>query len=260
MRHKPKKSLGQNFLIDGNIQRKLIAACKLRAQDTVLEIGSGEGQLTQAIAAQVKSLDAFEIDAGLCKILRAKLYGYPNLEIFNQDILKFKIKRHYTKVIGNIPYYITTPIIEHLLEYRNKIDAIFLTVQKEFSARITAAAGSKNYGALSCFIQYFTQAKNLFFIKKTCFFPRPKVDSSFLRLEVRKTPAVKVKDEEMFFQIIRGAFNKRRKTLRNSLAGIIPQERLKAFFQAYGIDENIRPEKLTLENFANLAKNAYLER
>lgn len=254
MHYKPKKSLGQNFLFDKNIQRKIIASCEFKTQDTVLEIGSGRGELTQAIAERVNAVCALEIDAGLCEILQDSLKNYPNVEIVNRDILKFNIKRHFSKVIGNIPYYITTPIIEHLLEHRDKIDTIFITVQKEFAARITAEAGSKEYGALSCFVQYFAQAQNLFLIKKTCFSPIPKVDSCFLRLRIRKERALKLKDEQMFFKIIRAAFNKRRKTLRNSLEDIVTQEKLNVFFKAYGIDYNIRPEKLTLENFANLAQ------
>jgi 16S rRNA (adenine1518-N6/adenine1519-N6)-dimethyltransferase len=251
---KPKKRLGQNFLVDKNIQRKIIASCELKPKDTVLEIGSGRGELTQAIAGQANSVYALEFDSGLCGILQDELKNYPNVKIINRDILKFNIKRHFSKVIGNIPYYITTPIIAHLLKHRDKINTIFITVQKEFAARITARPGSKEYGALSCFVQYFAQAQNLFLIKKTCFSPMPKVDSCFLRLRIRKERALKLKDEQVFFKIIRAAFNKRRKTLRNSLEGIVTQEKLDMFFKEYGIDYNIRPEKLTLENFANLTQ------
>lgn len=259
MHLKPKKSLGQNFLIDKNIQRKIIDACELRPCDIVLEIGGGRGELTRLIADNADKVYCLEIDRYLCKTLKDGLKGYTNIKIINQDILKFNLKKNFKnsknkiKVIGNLPYYITTPIIEHLLKYREKIITVFITVQKEFARRLTALAGSKDYGSFSCFAQYYTKAKILFLIKKGCFRPQPNVDSTFLRLEIRKVPPVKINDERLFFKIIRGAFNKRRKTLRNSLKGIVSTERLEVFFNKYNIDTNTRPECLALEDFAKLA-------
>lgn len=262
MRIKPKKSLGQNFLIDENIRRKIIACLELKPSDIVLEIGSGRGELTALIAQRTAKLYALEIDNELCIQLKSNLKGYSNAVIINKDILEFNLKKHFSrlgyknsriKVFGNIPYYICSPIIEHLLKYREKIESIFITVQREFARRITASPGSKEYGAFSCFVQYYTQAKIVLNIKKTCFFPKPKVDSSLLRLSVRLNPSVHLKDEGLFFKIIRAAFNQRRKILRNSLKEIIPPGKLEEFFEKYGIDSKIRPEDLSLEDFAHLS-------
>jgi 16S rRNA (adenine1518-N6/adenine1519-N6)-dimethyltransferase len=258
MHIKPKKGLGQNFLIDKNIQRKIIAACQFKSSNTVLEIGAGRGELTRLLADTVGRLFALEIDPFLSKILQDDFKGYPNIKIINGDILKFNLRRYFSKlknkikIIGNIPYYITTPIIEHLLKSRDKIDTIFLTVQKEFAKRITATSSSGDYSSFSCFLQYYTNPQILFSINKTCFRPMPKVDSSFLRLEIRQKAAVITKNEKLFFQIIRSAFNKRRKTLRNSLRDRVSPEKLDKFFIKYGINRNIRPENLTLQDFANL--------
>ena len=260
MRHQPKKRLGQNFLFDKNIQRKIIASCGLKKDDVILEIGAGRGELTQLIAPSVRRIYALEIDKNLCAVLEGNLAGFSNVKIVNQDILAFDLGKYFAKfknkikVIGNIPYYISTPIIERLLKYRGKIESVYLTVQKEFAERLAAPAGSKVYGSLSCFVQYYAQPQILFRIKKTSFTPRPKVDSCFLRLEIRSEPAVKVADEKLFFRIIRTAFNQRRKTLRNSLSGIIPAQNLEKFFTRSGIGRNIRPEQMSLENFAFLTE------
>jgi 16S rRNA (adenine1518-N6/adenine1519-N6)-dimethyltransferase len=255
---KPKKGLGQHFLVDKNIQRKIIANCAFGGSDIVLEIGAGRGELTGLIAHRVKKVYALEIDSYLCEVLKDNLSNYTNIEIINQDILKFDLRRYFKKpnqkivVVGNIPYYITSPILERLLKFRAKIDTIFITVQKEFARRMTACAGSKDYGAFSCFVQYYAQPRALFFIKKTSFLPIPKVDSAFVRLKIRRFLPLNLKKERLFFKIIRAAFNKRRKTLRNSLQGTISSLKLEAFFNRYNLDTDIRPEKLTLEDFIHL--------
>jgi len=259
MHLKPKKYLGQNFLTDKNIQRKIVYFCGLTPSDVVFEIGAGRGELTELIAKTAKKVYALEIDSNLCDILKENLKKFKNIKIINKDILKFDFKSYFAKsknklyVIGNIPYYITTPIIGHLLKYRSKINTIFISVQKEFARRMCATCGSKDFGALSCFIQYYTQPEILFDIKKNCFFPTPKIDSSFVQLKLTQKPQVKVKEERLFFKIIRCAFNQRRKTLRNSLKGIVSPKKLNRFFEKYGIDINIRPEDLALNDFANLA-------
>ncbi len=259
--HKPKKRLGQNFLIDKNIQRKIIRACDLSGEDIVLEIGAGTGNLTSQLALASKKVYALEIDTRLLPALDENLKGLANYQVVKADILKFDINKFLKenkikqkiKVIGNIPYYISSPIIEHLILYRDKIGEIFLTVQKEFSRRVAAIPGSKDYGSFSCFAQYYLKPEIIFEIKKNSFYPAPKVDSCFLALKIREKPAVKVHDEAMFFKLIRAAFNQRRKTLRNSLEGIMAQEALEEFFNAHGINRNVRPEDLSLEQFASLS-------
>lgn len=255
---KPIKALGQNFLIDQNIQRKIIASCRLELSDTVVEIGPGRGELTNLLVGQVKSIYAFEKDSKLASALEGNFKNRIDIEIVNNDFLKVDLNKYFKsknkiKIIGNIPYYISTPIIEKLLEYRDKIDSIFITVQKEFAERVVANPGPKIYGSLSCFVQYYTCPKILFTISSSCFRPKPKVDSAFLELKVLPEPSVKVSDEELFFKIIRAAFNQRRKTLRNSLEDIISKDNLERFFIKNNLNSNIRPEQLSLKYFADLA-------
>jgi len=258
---KPKKSLGQNFLIDKNIQKKIICACDLAKEDIILEIGAGKGDLTAQFAQSAHKVYALEIDQRLYPLLEQALAAFDNCQIIKSDILKFDLSkflqnnkiRQKIKVIGNIPYYISSPIIEHLIGYRKDISAAFITVQKEFGRRARAVPGSKAYGSFSCFVQYYAQCEILFEIKKNSFKPVPNVDSCFLSLEFRDKPAVLVRDEGIFFKLIRTAFNQRRKTLRNSLDGLVAQDRLKNFLQGSGIDKNVRPEDLSLEQFANLS-------
>jgi 16S rRNA (adenine1518-N6/adenine1519-N6)-dimethyltransferase len=258
---KPKKSLGQNFLIDKNIQKKIIRACNLSKDDIVLEIGAGKGDLTALFAQSVKAVYALEIDMRLYPLLEQVLGAYDNCRVIKCDILKFDLSRFLQdnqikqkiKVIGNIPYYISSPIIEHLIGYRQDISCAFITVQKEFGRRARAVAGSKEFGSFSCFVQYYARCRILFEIKKNSFKPAPNVDSCFLLLEFRDHPLVIVQDEEMFFKLIRTAFNQRRKTLRNSLDGFLPQDKLEQFFDTTGINKNVRPEDLSLEQFARLS-------
>ena len=258
MHIKPKKNLGQNFLVDRNIREKILNACGLNADDRVLEIGAGKGELTELIAERVKSVYALEIDKRLFDFLTSAYRPHTNIKFINADILKFdlsKIKPAGGKLIvfGNIPYYISSPIIEHMFKYRQLISDIFLTVQKEFAERVVASAGTKKYGSFSCFAQYYSAPKIIFNIGKGCFRPQPKVDSAFLRLSIRKDPPVNVDDENNLFRIIRAAFNKRRKTLRNSLEGVVPKAELEDFLFKNKLDKNIRPERLTLEEFAKLS-------
>lgn len=256
----PKKRFGQNFLIDKNIQNKIIDACCIKKADIVLEVGAGGGELTEAICPQAAKVYAIELDRALADVLKQKFSGKKNVTVINQDILKLSLNKYFPrfirrlKVIGNIPYYISSPIIEYLFGYRKKIDSIYLTVQKEFGERILASPGTKDYGSFSLFVQYYAEAQKLFLIKKGCFRPSPKVDSCFLRLKIREKPPVKIKDEKLLFKIIRSAFGKRRKTLRNSLREIISQETLNKFFALSGKNINIRPEELTLGDFARLTR------
>lgn len=223
-----------------------------------MEIGAGRGELTRLIAQDVSQIICLELDHSLYEDLKDNLKSYTNVTLINKDILKFDLDKYFAKsenkikVFGNIPYYISSPIIAHLLRFRNKIETVFLTVQKEFGSRVVSGPGSKEYSSFSCFVQYYSEPKIIFDIKKNSFYPAPKVDSCFLRLDIRRNGAVEIEDEERYFKIIRAAFNKRRKTLRNSLKGIIAEEKLKLFFEECKINPGTRPERLTLRDFANL--------
>ncbi len=266
MRIPAKKSLGQNFLVDQNIRNKIIDALDLKPDDIVLEIGSGRGELTELISQRAQEVYTLEIDRQLLKILKESLSSRNNIQIMDQDILKLDLRllikqnkiKAKIKVFGNIPYYISSPIIEHLLNFRRYLSEIFITVQKEFAARVVAQPGSKDYSSFSCFVQYYTVPKISFHISKNCFKPSPKVDSSFLELKIREMPAVFVRDEELFFSIIRSAFNQRRKILRNSLLGVVDPRVLSSFFDKTGLSSKIRPECLNLENFALLGNLQFL--
>ena len=264
MHIKPKKSLGQNFLIDRNIQNKIIDSVDLSQDDTVLEIGPGEGAITGLLCRNAGKVFAVEIDRNLCVLLSIQFAKVQNLSVINADFIKFDLRSlparpaggppgNKLKVIGNIPYYITSPIVEHLLFYRERVEVIYLTVQKEFAQRMVADPGSKAYGSFSCFVQYYTEPEILFLIKKNSFHPPPKVDSCFLRMKLRQEPAVKVKNEAMLFKIIRTAFQQRRKTMKNGLEEVIPVKKLDEFYQTYDINPKIRAEDLSLQDFANLA-------
>lgn len=260
MRVKPKKKLGQNFLIDKNIQAKIMDACAFGPADSVLEIGAGRGELTRSIAQAGARVYALEIDASLCSLLRNTLQGFRNVTVIHADVLDFDPRNDLKglstklKVIGNIPYYITSPIIGHMLGYRMMIEVMFFTVQKEFAERLAALPGSKAYGSLSCFAQYYTRPQILFTIKRNSFFPAPNVDSSFLRLDIKEKPVPLAPDEAALFIVIRAAFNQRRKTLKNSLRGFIEPRDLEQFCSVYQVPKNTRPEDLSLSDFINLSK------
>ncbi|MFA5114617.1 MAG: 16S rRNA (adenine(1518)-N(6)/adenine(1519)-N(6))-dimethyltransferase RsmA [Candidatus Omnitrophota bacterium] len=254
---RPKKYLGQNFLSDKNVQRKIIESSGFSPKDTILEIGAGRGELTRLLADKVKKTYAVEIDAALSDRLKAEFNDNQKIKIINSDILRFNLDKSIPvpsriKVIGNIPYCLSTPIMGYLLGHLRRISVILMTVQKEFAERVAALPGSSDYGSLSCFVQYYCLPAVMFTIKKTSFWPVPKVDSCLLRLEARTRPPVKVRDEAELFKVIRAAFSKRRKTLRNSLKGIIDRGRLENFFQRCSINPDARPEELGLEDFARL--------
>ncbi|MCL4416566.1 MAG: 16S rRNA (adenine(1518)-N(6)/adenine(1519)-N(6))-dimethyltransferase RsmA [Actinobacteria bacterium] len=257
---KPKKSLGQNFLVDKNIIRKIISSPSFTGADIVLEIGSGRGELALALAKVVKQVYALEIDQRLYPELEKNLNGLNNCQVIKNDILKFDITKfcesnrigQKLRIIGNIPYYISSPIIEHLINHSNHIKDVYLTVQKEFARRVIAIPGSKDYGSFSCFVQYYAKAKILFNIKNSCFKPMPKVDSSFLALEFREKPEIEVKDEDGLFKLIRTAFSQRRKTLRNSLSEFLTRLELELVLSDLGVSINARAEELSLVQFIRL--------
>lgn len=258
MRVNLKKKLGQNFLTDKNIQSKILGSLELKTSDLILEIGAGSGEITCLLAKKAKKVYAVEIDPDLYGLLEDKVKDYANINVIKKDILKLDLQKiiaplnQKIKVFGNIPYYISTPIIAHLLKFRKNIGIIFITVQKEFARRITASAGSKDYGSLSFFVQYYTNPKKVLAIKRSSFFPPPKVDSCLLRLEPREKLPLGTVKEKFLFKVVRAAFNQRRKTLRNSLKGLLPPKKLERFFLKYSIDKNTRPERLTRHDFINL--------
>ncbi len=254
------KRFGQNFLIDKGKRDRMISLCGMRSTDLVLEIGPGLGALTESILPGCSRLIAIEKDRGLVNILKSFYKESKGLEILNMDILKYPLPALSSKikVIGNLPYYITSPIIFHLLKNRDNISSIFITVQKDVAQRILSAPGNRNYGLLSLNVQYYCQPLKLCAIPKGCFFPVPSVDSIFLSLMIRKKPPVNVRDERLFFMIMKAGFNRRRKTFFNALCkgGIISIDRrlLEKAFEISGLDSNIRAEDLNLEKFACLSE------
>ncbi len=232
----PLKRFGQNFLTDKNIVRKIVRCAGLTASDIVLEIGPGRGALTFEMAKIVKSLIAVELDRGQCLKLIEETKGLNNVDIVCGDILKFNLKSYLkkakirsVKVVANVPYYITTPIIEFLFKNIGCVDDIFLTVQREFADRITADPGTSAYGSLTCFVNYHCASERLFNIKSASFWPRPKVESSFLRLRPLKKSEqrVKARSKSLFFKVVRSAFGQRRKRLYASLSNVLDKESLK---------------------------------
>lgn len=254
-----KKFLGQVFLVDQNIQRKIINACDFKPQDYVLEIGAGNGKLTELILEKGAKVFALEVDYHLYEELKKKFFKRENIKILKKSILDFNIKKYFKdiseiKVFGNIPYYITSPIISHLIKHRDKINEAYLTVQKEFAQRIISLPGSKLYGMIACYVQYYTDPEILFYIKKRSFYPVPKVDSCFIKLKFKRGLTLDPKEENELFRIIHFAFNKRRKMLKNNLKGIVAQEKLEKFFKRFNISAQTRAEELSIYDFINLLK------
>lgn len=251
------KRFGQNFLIDAHVLDKIIAAAEIGPEDTVLEIGPGIGTMTQALAEHAGRVIAVEIDGNLIPILEENLKEYGNVEIINNDVMKVDIASlGVNKVVANLPYYITTPIIMGLLEARVPLDSITVMVQKEVADRMKAKAGTKDYGALSLAVQYYAQPYLVANVPQNCFMPRPNVGSAVIRLMLHKDAPVKTEDEKLMFSIIRAAFNQRRKTLQNCLnhfEGLkLDKETVAGVLSEMNINENIRGEALSLEQYAAL--------
>ena len=259
-----KKDYGQNFLTDSNILSKIVDCAGVTKEDTVLEIGPGIGSMTAYLCRAAAYVIAVEIDSTLIPILNETLSEYDNVSVLNADILKTDIKRlskEYAdgkplKVVANLPYYITTPIIMGLLEGDVPIDSITVMVQKEVADRMQVGPGTKDYGALSLAVQYYSKPKIMVNVPPECFMPRPKVGSAVIRLDLYDTPPIKTKDKDLMFKIIRAAFNQRRKTLTNALANsqnlnLTKEEAIEAVSRA-GLAPTIRGEALRLEEFALL--------
>ena len=258
------KKFGQNFLIDERVLEKIISAAEVNKDDFVLEIGPGIGTMTQYLAENAREVMAVEIDKNLIPILSDTLSAYDNVSILNADILKVDIAKIVeeknggkpVKVVANLPYYITTPIIMGLFESHVPIDSITVMVQKEVADRMQSGPGTKDYGALSLAVQYYAEPYVVANVPPNCFMPRPNVGSAVIRLTSHKKP-VAVKNEKLMFDIIRASFNQRRKTLVNGIYNVgglnKSKEELAAVLESIGLAANVRGETLTLEQFAALS-------
>lgn len=256
------KKYGQNFLIDSHVLDKIIRAADITGEDYVVEIGPGIGTMTQYLASAAKGVTAIEIDKALIPILHDTLEGYENVDIVNEDVLKTDLKKlaeeknggKPVKVVANLPYYITTPIIMGLFEKHVPLSGITVMVQKEVAERMKAGPGTKDYGALSLAVQYYARPYVAANVPPNCFMPRPGVGSAVIRLETYEKPPVKVEDETFFFAVIRASFNQRRKTLQNGLSHVpelgISKDMTVQALTRMGLSEAIRGEAMTLEQFA----------
>ncbi|ABO65422.1 MULTISPECIES: 16S rRNA (adenine(1518)-N(6)/adenine(1519)-N(6))-dimethyltransferase RsmA [Geobacillus] len=262
-----KKSLGQNFLIDTNILRKIVDAAGISGDTGAIEIGPGIGALTEQLARRAKKVVAFEIDSRLLPILADTLSAYDNVRIIHQDVLKADLHAVIAEefaevsdrmVVANLPYYVTTPIIMKLLTERLPIRGMVVMMQKEVADRLAAKPGTKDYGSLTIAVQYYTEAEVVMTVPRTVFMPQPNVDSAVIRLTKRSHPPVAVEDEEVFFQVVRASFAQRRKTLLNNLLNNLPdgkekKEQIERALDAVGIDPRRRGETLDMAEFASLS-------
>ena len=259
------KRFGQNFLIDAHVLEKIVSAAGITKDDCVLEIGPGIGTMTQYLAESAGQVIAVEIDTNLLPILADTLKDYSNVKVINQDILKvdiYELVKEYNngrpiKVVANLPYYITTPIIMGLFESNVPIDNITVMVQKEVADRMQVGPGSKDYGALSLAVQYYASPYIVANVPPNCFIPRPNVGSAVIRLTRYQEPPVQVKDPKLMFKLIRASFNQRRKTLQNGLNNSpeisFSKEEITKAIESLGVSPSVRGEALSLEQFAQLA-------
>lgn len=268
------KKFGQNFLINTSILEEIIDAAEITREDFVLEIGPGIGTMTQYLCEAAREVVAVEIDTNLIPILGDTLSAYDNVEVMNADILKVDIAKladernggKPIKVVANLPYYITTPIIMGLFESHVPIDSITIMVQKEVADRMREGPGSKEYGALSLAVQYYAKPEIVVNVPPSCFMPQPKVGSAVIRLTRHENPPVDVDNEKLMFQVIRASFNQRRKTLANGLNNFgsfsLGKEEIQKSIEELGVPVNIRGEALSLEQFAKLSNiiNAKMKR
>jgi len=273
-----RKSLGQNFLTDEAVARRIVDAADVKSSDLVIEVGAGAGSMTLELAARAGRVAAIEIDRHLMPALAENLKEFDNVDIINEDILKLDIKkdiieatknRHTgfkagsVKVVANLPYYITTPVIMKFLEEEPGIDLMVFMVQKEVADRMMAEPGNKDYGALSVAVQYYSKPEKIFDVPPHCFIPQPDVDSTVIRLNIFKTPPVVLADKDLFFKTVRASFAQRRKTLVNALfnSGYFSKdkEQIKEVLKNLGIDERQRGETLSIMQFAQLS-NSFSEK
>lgn len=262
---KANKKLGQNFLVDDDVIDSIIASANLSRNSVVIEIGPGLGTLTAKLLEKAGKVIGIELDDRMIKILNDRFSLYNNLLLINDDILKVNLKQLISenlkefsevKIVANLPYYITTPIIMKLLEERLNIESIIVMVQKEVADRITAIPGDKLSGAITYSVNYYAEPDKIEFVDKCSFIPSPEVDSEVIKLKIREKPAVLVENEELFFQLIKASFMQRRKTLRNGISnsGIVKDKNiLTEIFEKLDLDSEVRGETLSLEQFAKLS-------
>lgn len=253
------KSLGQNFLVDDSVPRDIVEGADVNAEDMVIEIGPGVGTLTAQLLNAAKRVVAIELDKDLIPILKQELGENENFMLIHNDALKVDFneiigEEKSVKLVANLPYYVTTPIIVKLLKENYKFKSLTIMIQKEVAERMNAEPGNKDYGALSLLVQYYCNTSIVRNVAPTCFIPRPKVDSIVIRLDRLEEPKVNVQNEKLFFDIIRNSFNMRRKTLWNGTKSVgLPKEKLEAAFQKAGVDPKRRGETLSIQEFGLLS-------
>jgi 16S rRNA (adenine1518-N6/adenine1519-N6)-dimethyltransferase len=258
----PKKSLGQHFLIDRNILNKVVRTAQVSQEDVVLEVGPGLGEMTLALARKAKKVIAVEIDPKLMEILENKLVGIKNVELVKSDILEVNLKslvareRQLIKVVANLPYQISTPLLFRFIESKEVFSTLTLMLQKEVAERVVALPGKKEYGPLSIFSQLFLNLSIRFFVKPSAFFPLPKVESAVVHIVLREKPIVELEDEKWFKKVVRGCFSYRRKTLANALkhSGLTLPGSIELRLEEIGIDPRRRAETLSIQEFVHLAE------
>lgn len=258
----PRKRLGQHFLVDPNILNKVIRTAEVGKEDLVLEVGPGLGGMTLALAREVKKVIAIEIDRKLVAILKEKMTGHPNVEVVESDILKvdfkhfFKKEGHPIKVVANLPYQISTPLLFRFIESKEAFSTFTLMLQKEVAERMVAPPGRKEYGPLSIFVQMFLDVSIRFFIKPSAFSPPPKVESAVVHMVWKEKPMVQTNDEKWLKRVVKACFGYRRKTLINALrhSELSLPEPIGSSMEKSGIDPRRRPETLTIEEFTKLAE------
>lgn len=263
---RPRKELGQNLLVDPSLRDRIVAAASVSPHDIVVEIGPGMGALTLLLAEKALFLLAVEIDTRFCEHLRQLLRDAPNVEVRNADFLRLNLQEEIAnlrgrvpqatgvKFVSNLPFYITTPIVTKIIENRSLLDLCVLTVQKEVAERFTAEPGSRRYGAITLFLNYHAKVNFLFLAAREAFRPKPEVDGAVISLTPRARPGVKVCDEMFFFRVIGAAFGQRRKMLKNSLMSLgFPQSAIEHVLQKSRLDPRLRPERLSMADFARLS-------
>lgn len=262
------KSLGQNFLINEDVVNNIVSSSNICKEDLVIEIGPGLGTLTEELLQNAGKVIAIELDNRMINILKERFVAYTNFEIINEDVLKVDLSNliqtqkqennlKNAKIVANLPYYITTPIIMKLLEEKLDITSITVMIQKEVADRLIATPGEKQSGAITYCVYYYADSESIMVVDNNSFIPEPEVQSEVIKLNVRNNPAINVKDETLFFKIIKVSFMQRRKTLINSLVngGIFKnKEEAKAVFEELGFDLNVRGENLSIQDFANLVE------